>query len=80
MIQLSQVRLSRKSGGFVGVAQKNAEFWAKNAVFYPKIHFSRKWSKICRAHFLPHILHIFTLQSFLAQMDPTQWDHRSAIS
>merc|ERR1719458_1915262 len=42
--QSGPVRLTQKNGGFIGVAQKNAEFRAKNAVFWPEIHFFRKSS------------------------------------
>ena len=42
MIPLSRVRTTRKNGGFIGVSVKNAEFWAENAVFWPKIHFFAK--------------------------------------
>ena len=33
MIPLSRVRLSQKNGGCIGVAQKNADFWAKNGAW-----------------------------------------------
>merc|ERR1719209_1238451 len=41
-IPLSRDRPSRKNGGSIGAAQKNAEFRAENAVFWPKIHFFAK--------------------------------------
>ena len=36
MIPLSRVRPTQKNGGYIGVALKNADFWAKNAVFGSK--------------------------------------------
>ena len=42
MIPLSRVRLNPKKVGYMGRHKKNADFWAKNAVFLDQNHFFRE--------------------------------------
>ena len=55
------VQLTHENWGYIGVASKNAEFRAKNAVFWPEIHFFRKSSKFFVTIMTGHQKDIFVL-------------------